>query len=73
MKLVTKYQIPVINSCVEKCDEKRAYMFNVYKNQQSRQTGSRNLMDPKTLNLVSLQGPMSRRISSSSDAVNTTD
>ena len=26
-----------------------AYMFNVYKNQQSRQTGSRNLMGPKTL------------------------
>jgi hypothetical protein len=25
------------------------YMFNVYKNQQSRQTGSRNLMHPKTL------------------------
>jgi len=25
------------------------YMFNVYKNQQSRQTGSRNLMGPKTL------------------------
>jgi hypothetical protein len=24
-------------------------MFNVYKNQQSRQTGSRNLMGPKTL------------------------
>ena len=24
-------------------------MFNVYKNQQSRQTGSRNLMDPKSL------------------------
>jgi hypothetical protein len=24
-------------------------MFNVYKNQQSRQTGSRNLTDPKTL------------------------
>jgi hypothetical protein len=23
-------------------------MFNVYKNQQSRQTGSRNLMGPKT-------------------------
>jgi hypothetical protein len=22
MKLVTKYQIPVINSCLEKCDEK---------------------------------------------------
>jgi hypothetical protein len=25
------------------------YMFNVYKNQQSRQTGSRNLKGPKTL------------------------
>jgi hypothetical protein len=49
MKLVTKYQIPVINSCWEKCDEKLAYMFNVYKNQQSRQTGSRNLTGPKTL------------------------
>ena len=33
MKLVTKYQICVINSCWEKCDEKCAYMFNVYKNQ----------------------------------------
>jgi hypothetical protein len=32
MKLVTKYQICVINSCWEKCDEKCAYMFNVYKN-----------------------------------------
>jgi hypothetical protein len=49
MKVVTKYQRPVINSCLEKCDEKWAYMFNVYKNQQSRQTGSRNLMGPKTL------------------------
>ena len=49
MKLVTKYQIPVINSCLEKCNEKCAYMFNVYKNQQSRQTGSRNLIGPKTL------------------------
>jgi hypothetical protein len=29
MKLVTKYQISVINSCWEKCDEKCAYMFNV--------------------------------------------
>jgi hypothetical protein len=48
MKLVTKYQIPVINSCLEKC----AYMFNVYKNQQSRQTGSRNLMGPKTLPMI---------------------
>ena len=25
MKLVTKYKIPVINSCLEKCDEKCAY------------------------------------------------
>ena len=25
MKLVTKYQIPVINSCLEKCDEKCSY------------------------------------------------
>jgi hypothetical protein len=49
MKLVTKYQISTINSCREKCDEKLAYMFNVYKTQQSRQTGSRNLMDPKAL------------------------
>jgi hypothetical protein len=49
MKLVTKYQICVINSCWEKCDEKWAYMFNEYKNQQSRQTGSRNLTGPKTL------------------------
>jgi hypothetical protein len=24
-------------------------MLNVYKNQKNRQTGSRNLMDPKTL------------------------
>jgi hypothetical protein len=50
--------------CWEKCNKKylgrtevkqytplplRAYMFNVYKNQQSRQTGSRNLMGLKTL------------------------
>jgi hypothetical protein len=49
MKLVTKYQISAINSCWEKCDEKCVYMFNVYKNQLSRQTGSRNLMGPKTL------------------------
>jgi hypothetical protein len=26
-----------------------AYMFNVYKSQLSRQTGSKNLMGPKTL------------------------
>jgi hypothetical protein len=31
------------------CDEKCAYMFNVYKNQLSRQTGSRNLTGLKTL------------------------
>jgi hypothetical protein len=49
VKLVTKYQIFAINSCWEKCDEKWAYMFNVYKNQQSRQTGSRNLTGLKTL------------------------
>jgi hypothetical protein len=49
MKLVTKYQISAINSCCEKCDEKCAYMFNVYKNQLSRQTGSRNLTGPKML------------------------
>jgi hypothetical protein len=52
MKLVTKYQISVINSCWEKCDKKCAYMFNVYKNQLSRQTGSRNLTGPKTLPTV---------------------
>jgi hypothetical protein len=34
-KLVTKYQISAINSCWEKCDEKCAYMFNVYKNSSS--------------------------------------
>jgi hypothetical protein len=39
MKRVTKYQISAINSCWEKCDGKCAYMFNVYKNQLSRQTG----------------------------------
>ena len=49
MTLVTKYQISVINSCWEKCDEKCAYMFNVYKDQLSRQTGSRNLTGPNTL------------------------
>ena len=49
MKLVTKYQISAINSCWEKCDEKCAYMFNVYKKQLSWQTGSRNLTGQKTL------------------------
>jgi hypothetical protein len=38
-----------LNSCWEKCNEKCAYMFNVYKNQLSRQTGSRNMTGPKTL------------------------
>ena len=52
MKLVTKYQISAVNSCWEKCDEKCAYMFNVYKNQLSRQTGSRNLTGPKTLPII---------------------
>jgi hypothetical protein len=56
LKLVTKYQISTINSCWEKCDEKLAYMFNVYKNQQSQQTGSRNLMafayDPEKLCVI---------------------
>jgi hypothetical protein len=47
MKLVSKYQISAINSSWEKCDEKYAYMFNVYKNQLSRQTASRNLTGPK--------------------------
>ena len=49
MKLATKYQISAINSCWEKCDEKWAYMFNVYKKQLSRQTESRNRTDPKKL------------------------
>jgi hypothetical protein len=40
------------SSCLEKCEEKCSYTnvcLNVYKNQQNRQTGSRNLMGPKTL------------------------
>jgi hypothetical protein len=49
MNLVAKYQISAINSCWEKGEGKCAYMFNVYKNQLSRQTGSRNLTGPKTL------------------------
>ena len=52
MKLVTKYQIPVINSCGEKCDKKMCIykcILNVYKNQQNRQTGSRNVTGPKML------------------------
>ena len=49
MKLLTKYQIPVVNSCLEKCGEKYAYMLNVYKSQLSRQTGNRNLTGQKTL------------------------
>ena len=49
MKLMTTYQISAINSCWEKCDDKCAYMFNVYENQLSRQTGSRNRTDQKRL------------------------
>jgi hypothetical protein len=49
MKLVTKYQISAMISCWEKSDEKWAYMFNVYKNQQGRQTGSRDLMGQNML------------------------
>ena len=49
MKPVTKYPISAMDSCWEKNDEKCAYMFNVYKNQLSRQTGSRNLTGPKRL------------------------
>jgi hypothetical protein len=52
MKVVTKYQISAINSSWKKCDEKCAYMFNVYKNQLSRQTGRRNLTGPKTLHTI---------------------
>jgi hypothetical protein len=32
---------------LRKCNEKWAYIFNVYKNEQSLQTGSRYLTDPK--------------------------
>ena len=52
MKLVTKYQIPVISSCLKKMRRKMCIykcMLNVYKNPQNRKTGSRNLMGPKTL------------------------
>jgi hypothetical protein len=41
-----------INSCWGKCDKKWVYtkcMFKVKKNQQSPQTGSMNLMGPKTI------------------------
>ena len=34
------------NMCIYKC------MLNVYKNQQNRQTGSRNRMGPKTLPMI---------------------
>jgi hypothetical protein len=39
MKLVAKYQISAINSCWEKCDEKWAYMFNVYSNYWWQRSG----------------------------------
>jgi hypothetical protein len=38
--LVTKYQISAINNCWEKCDEKWAYMFNVYKKSVPHIVGS---------------------------------
>jgi hypothetical protein len=52
MKFVTTYQMSAINSCWGKCDKKWVYtkcMFKVKKNQQSPQTGSMNLMGPKTI------------------------
>jgi hydrogenase maturation factor len=51
MKLVTKYQISAINSGWEKCDEKWAYTYvcSMCITINSRQTGSRNLMGPKSL------------------------
>jgi hypothetical protein len=49
MKLVAKYQISAINSCWENVTKNVHIMFNVYKNQLSWQTGSRNLTGPKTL------------------------
>ena len=49
MKQVIKYQIPVINSCWDKSDDKCAGMLNVYKSQLSRQTRSSNLTGQKTL------------------------
>jgi hypothetical protein len=44
------HQIPT--SCLPTLLEKWAYMFNVYKNQLNRQTGSRNLTGPKTLPII---------------------
>jgi hypothetical protein len=54
MKLVTKYQISAINSCWEKCDEKCAYMFNVYKNNK---VGKQEVgIQASTLTFVRLSG-----------------
>jgi len=39
-----------------------AYMFNVYKNQPSRQTGSRNLMGPKTLTTIWVKQDVARYV-----------
>jgi hypothetical protein len=47
-RIPTSCLLTAINGCREKC----AYMFNVYKNQPSRQTGSRNLTGQKTLPMV---------------------
>jgi len=37
MKFVTKYQIPVINSCLEKCDEKCVYVKCIKINKVGKQ------------------------------------
>jgi hypothetical protein len=50
IKLVTKYQIPVINSCLQKCDEKCAYTnvckmcikINKSANRKQESDGSKN-------------------------------
>jgi hypothetical protein len=44
-KLVTKYQISAINSCWEKCNEKWAYMFNVYKISYLFHSQIKNILD----------------------------
>ena len=50
----TDYQISInkMNCELMLTYDTPAYMFNVYKNQPSRQTGSRNLMGPKTLTTI---------------------
>ena len=50
----TDYQISInkMNCELMLTYDTPAYMFNVYKNQPSQQTGSRNLMGPKTLTTI---------------------